>query len=77
MADEKALAKALKEGGKKGQDITGIADMGGVKFFCISLEEPGQSRELLAEAMKGMNQEVDPEAGELKVGALAKRIFGA
>ncbi|CAG9460852.1 unnamed protein product [Pedinophyceae sp. YPF-701] len=69
MPTDKQIAKATKEGGKKGQDLAGLADMGGVKFFCIALDEPAGDKELLFAALAGANAEVDPEAGELKGGA--------
>jgi hypothetical protein len=38
MADPKALAAAKKEGGKKGQDLCGMADMGGIRFFHVAID---------------------------------------
>jgi len=37
---EKLLKKVIKEGGKKGVEIEGAADMGGLEFFCTTLESP-------------------------------------
>merc|ERR1719424_2603503 len=42
-ADEKAEAKAhaaaTKEGGKKGQDLSGMCDLGGMKYFTVAMEK--------------------------------------
>lgn len=35
---DKQIKKAFKEGGKKGQDLVGMADMGGMRFFCVVME---------------------------------------
>merc|ERR1712146_823360 len=53
MADDKAKKAALKEGGKKGQDLCGMADMGGVKFFHVAMESPKGDFELLELCMEG------------------------
>merc|ERR1711998_662522 len=49
-ADAKALAKKKKavdkEGGKKGVEIEGAADMGGLAFFCTTLMEPDGDLEM-------------------------------
>ena len=37
---EKFLAKIIKEGGKKGVEIEGASDMGGLDFFCTTMELP-------------------------------------
>merc|ERR1719264_1858548 len=36
----KKLKKVIKEGGKRGVEIEGAADMGGLQFFCTSVDEP-------------------------------------
>eukprot|EP00967_Tisochrysis_lutea_P142004 scaffold261729_cov29-Tisochrysis_lutea.AAC.2 len=36
----KLVAKVVKEGGKKGVEIEGAADMGGLEFFCTTIESP-------------------------------------
>lgn len=74
---EADLKAAKKEGGKKGQDIAGLADMGGVRFFHVSLDSCKGSMELLDVAMTGFNAEVDPAAEDRKGGAggLGKLIF--
>ena len=40
-AREKFIAKIVKEGGKKGVEIEGASDMGGLDFFCTTMELPG------------------------------------
>merc|ERR1719329_1635677 len=37
---EKKLKKVIKEGGKRGVEIEGAADMGGLQFFSTSVDEP-------------------------------------
>merc|ERR1719162_2044196 len=37
---EKRNKKVSKEGGKRGVEIEGAADMGGLQFFCTSVDEP-------------------------------------
>ena len=32
------LKKVIKEGGKRGVEIEGAADMGGLQFFCTSMD---------------------------------------
>jgi len=73
------LKKVIKEGGKRGVEIEGAADMGGLQFFCTSLELPDGDLELLVESMKAMNAEADPEAEERKgcSGHIGKMIFSA
>ena len=39
-AREKLLAKIVKEGGKKGVEIEGASDMGGLDFFCTTMVNP-------------------------------------
>lgn len=34
---EKKIAAARKEGAKKGQDLSGLEDMGGVRYFHVTL----------------------------------------
>ncbi|KAF5831683.1 hypothetical protein DUNSADRAFT_12737 [Dunaliella salina] len=66
MGNEKT---ALKEGGKKGQDLSGMAQMGGVTFFNVSAEEPNGDWKLLEKVMEGANAPVDETAEERKGGA--------
>lgn len=74
---EKKVKAAIKEGGKKGQDIVGLSEMGGVKFFHVSLDTCGDSFELLDHALAGFNKEVDESADDRKGGAgnLGKFLF--
>lgn len=75
----KLLAKVIKEGGKKGVEIAGAADMGGLEFFCTTIESPDGDIELLQTAMDAMNKEIDPEEEESKGGSgeVGKMIFSA
>jgi len=79
-AEKKAkLKKVIKEGGKRGVEIEGAADLGGLKFFSTSVDEPEGDIEMLVECVKAMNAEVDPSAEERKggSGAIGKMIFSA
>lgn len=69
MPSEKQLKAATKEGGKKGQDLAGMRDMGGVKFFSVAVDSANGNWELMEAIMNGMNKEVDPEADDRKGGA--------
>ncbi|ORY01023.1 hypothetical protein K493DRAFT_298599 [Basidiobolus meristosporus CBS 931.73] len=75
--DQKTLQKVIKEGGKRGVEIQGVAEMGGLEFFCTKLDEPNGNVELLVESMKAMNAEVDPSEEERRggSGAVGKMIF--
>lgn len=74
---EKKLKVVLKEGGKRGVEIEGAADMGGLQFFCTMIEKPEGDMDLLVESMKAMNAKSDPSEEERKGGAgkLGKMIF--
>lgn len=76
---EKKMAKVVKEGGKRGVEIEGAADMGGLQFFCTMMGEEltAGNKELLVESMKAMNAISDPSEEERKGGAgkLGKMIF--
>merc|ERR1719506_2332849 len=79
-ADRKALLKkVIKEGGKRGVEIEGAADMGGLQFFCTNVELPEGDTELLEESMKAMNAKSDPTEEERKGGSghIGKMIFSA
>ena len=54
MIDELS-AKIIKEGGKKGVEIEGASDMGGLDFFCTTMELPDGDAELLLMSMDAMN----------------------
>jgi len=69
----------IKEGGKRGVEIEGAADMGGLQFFCTSVEEPEGDVELLIESAKAMNVKSDPTEEERKGGSghIGKMVFSA
>merc|ERR1712137_989221 len=73
------LKKVVKEGGKRGVEIEGAADMGGLEFFCTSVDEPDGDMDLLLECMKAMNAKSDPNEEERKGGSghIGKMIFSA
>merc|ERR1712083_228768 len=81
LAKQKAdkLKKVKKEGGKRGVEIEGAADMGGLQFFCTSMELPEGDLEFLVESMKAMNAKSDPTEEERKGGSghIGKMIFSA
>lgn len=76
--DDKAVKACIKEGGKKGQDIAGMATFG-VHFFCVTVEAAEGEMKLLDKVLEGMNAEVDPDAEDRKGGAgdLGKMLFNA
>jgi len=69
----------LKEGGKRGVEIEGAADMGGLQFFCTSVDEPEGDIELLLHSVKAMNEKSDPTEEERKGGSghVGKMVFSA
>merc|ERR1711953_1169900 len=73
------LKKAIKEGGKRGVEIEGAADMGGLQFFCTAVDTPNGDMELLLECVKAMNAKSDPTEEERKGGSghIGKMIFSA
>lgn len=75
---EKANKAALKEGGKKGQDLCGMSTFG-VHHFMPAMDIPNGNWDLLELCMQGMNKEVDPDADDRKGGAgdLGKILFSA
>jgi glutathione S-transferase len=76
---EKKIKKVIKEGGKRGVEIEGAADMGGLAFFCTSVDEPDGDLELLEMCMTAMNAKSDPTDEERKGGSgnIGKMIFSA
>ena len=76
---EKARQKIIKEGGKKGVEIEGASELGGLDFFCTTVELPEGNIELLELSMLAMNAEPDPEAEDRKgcSGLVGKMIFSA
>merc|ERR1712217_704411 len=75
----KKLKKVIKEGGKRGVEIEGAADMGGLQFFCTSVDEPEGDVELIEKSMGAMNAESDPTEEERKGGSghIGKMVFSA
>merc|ERR1711972_222563 len=66
---EKKMKKITKEGGKRGVEIEGAADMGGLRFFCTTMEEPNGDVDMLYESMKAMNEQSKPDEEERKGGS--------
>jgi len=66
---EKKIKKLTKEGGKRGVEIEGAADMGGLQFFCTTMDEPNGDVDLLYESMKAMNEKSKPDEEERKGGS--------
>jgi len=81
LAEErkKKMKKVIKEGGKRGVEIEGAADMGGLQFFCTAVDEPEGDVELNLECAKAMNAKSDPTEEERKGGSghIGKMIFSA
>merc|ERR1740116_683222 len=73
------LKGVIKEGGKRGVEIEGAADMGGLQFFCTAVDLPDGDLDLLVESMGAMNAESDPTQEERKGGSghVGKMIFSA
>merc|ERR1719265_2997506 len=63
------MKKIVKEGGKRGVEIEGAADMGGLQFFCTTMDEPEGDVDLLYESLKAMNAKSDPTEEERKGGS--------
>jgi len=81
LAEEKKkkMKKVIKEGGKRGVEIEGAADMGGLQFFCTSVDEPEGDMEMTLECVKAMNAKSDPTEEERKGGSghIGKMVFSA
>merc|ERR1712241_1236965 len=75
----KKLKKVIKEGGKRGVEIEGAADMGGLQFFCTSVDEPEGDVALLVKGVEAMNAKSDPTEEERKGGSghIGKMVFSA
>lgn len=75
----KKLKAVVKEGGKRGVEIEGAADMGGLQFFCTSVDEPEGDTELLKKSVEAMNAKSDPAEEERKGGSghIGKMVFSA
>eukprot|EP00972_Heterocapsa_arctica_P029287 4308111-Heterocapsa_arctica.AAC.1 len=50
----------LVEGGERGVEIAMAADLGGLQFFCITVEESGGDCTLLDKSLDAMNERPDP-----------------
>eukprot|EP00929_Paragymnodinium_shiwhaense_P020921 TRINITY_DN1378_c0_g3_i1.p1 TRINITY_DN1378_c0_g3~~TRINITY_DN1378_c0_g3_i1.p1 ORF type:complete len:460 (-),score=173.80 TRINITY_DN1378_c0_g3_i1:71-1450(-) len=76
---KKKIKKVVKEGGKRGVEIEGAADMGGLQFFCTSVDEPDGELELMDMCMEAMNEVAPPDQEERKgcSGHVGKMIFSA
>ena len=76
---EKLKKTVIKEGGKKGVEIEGASELGGLDFFCTTVELPEGKEDLLELSMLAMNAEPDPEAEDRKgcSGLVGKMIFSA
>ena len=76
---EKRKLKIIKEGGKKGVEIEGASDMGGLDFFCTTMELPEGDIDELELSMLAMNAEPDPEGEDRKgcSGHIGKMIYSA
>lgn len=59
IAPQATVKDAIKEGGKKGQDLNGVAAMGGVTYFNVAVETPEGDMDLLEHVLEGANTEVD------------------
>jgi len=66
---EKKMKKIIKEGGKRGVEIEGAADMGGLQFFCTTMQEPNGDVDFLYESLKAMNAKSDANEEERKGGS--------
>merc|ERR1712113_189486 len=69
----------MGEGGKRGVEIEGAADMGGLQFFCTSVDLPEGDLEMLKVSVDAMNEKSDPAEEERKGGSghIGKMIFSA
>lgn len=78
-ARKKQMKKVIKEGGKRGVEIEGAADMGGLQFFCTSVDEVDGDVEMIVESIKAMNNDPIPGDEERKgcSGHIGKMIFSA
>merc|ERR1712061_272553 len=81
LAEErkKTMKAVIKEGGKRGVEIEGAADMGGLQFFCTSVDEPEGDIDLLTQSLAAMNTKSDPTEEERKGGSghIGKMVFSA
>merc|ERR1719149_392813 len=76
---EKKIKVVKKEGGKKGSELAGAADMGGIEYFTTTAETPEGDSRLLEIVNQEMNAEIDPAEEETKGGSkhVAKCVLSA
>merc|ERR1711964_400384 len=68
--DAKLIKTVRKEGGKRGAEIAGAADMGGMSFMNVSVDEPSADAGLLLMSLEEMDRPIDPaNAEEVKGGS--------
>jgi hypothetical protein len=65
---DKKVKAVKKEGGKKGQDLAGMGEMGSLFQQAVLMESAG-NMEFMEMALKSMNTPVDPEGEERRGGA--------
>jgi hypothetical protein len=77
--DPRLIKAVVKEGGKKGQDILGVYEMGGLEFFCTTVDSPNGDLKLMVMVMDAMNAKIDPASEEKRGGSaeIGKMIFSA
>lgn len=71
------IKKVVKEGGKRGVEIEGVSDMGGLNFFCTAVEQPKGDLEFTEMSVDAMNADSDPTEEERRGGSknVGKMIF--
>ncbi|CAD7939729.1 unnamed protein product [Amoebophrya sp. A120] len=76
---EQIKKKVLKEGGKRGVEIEGVSDMGGLNFFCTSVDCPAGDLDYTEMSVDAMNAKSDPSEEERKGGSghVGKMIFSS
>jgi len=76
--DPKRMKACIKEGGKKGQDLSGMSVFG-CHYFLTTFIEPAGDMKYLQLCMDGANKPVDPEGDDRKGGAgdIGKIFFSA
>ncbi|KAE8357560.1 hypothetical protein BDV27DRAFT_139132 [Aspergillus caelatus] len=77
MVDTIKLKKVIHEGGKRGVEIDGATCMGGMLFFCTTVDEPGGDLNLIIKSVEAMNTEPDPDQEERTGGSrhIGKMVF--
>jgi UDP-glucose 4-epimerase len=76
---EKKLKVVKKEGGKKGAELAGAADMGGIEYFTTVVDTPEGDPRLVEIVCQEMNADIDPQAEETKGGSkhVAKMLLSS